>query len=62
MADTTYFIKDGYLYRHRENDGAAYLKRGPEAEQTRLCTIEEAKIKYPNELMRATGARPHAVH
>lgn len=50
MADTTYLIRDGYLYKHRENDGASYLKRGPQEQVTCLGSVEEAATKYPREL------------
>ena len=53
MADITYVIKDGHLYKHRENDGATYLKHGPQEEVTCMGTVEEAQSKYPNELARA---------
>ena len=61
MADTIYLIKDGYLYKHRENDGASYLKRGPQEQVTCLGTVAEAEMKYPNELAIARGLK-HAVH
>lgn len=60
MADTVYLIKDGYLYKHRENDGASYLKKGPQATVTCLGTVAEAEVKYPNELASARGFR-HAL-
>jgi hypothetical protein len=41
------------LYKHRENDGASYLKHGPQEEVTCLGTVEEAEVKYPRELERA---------
>lgn len=55
MADTFYLIKDGYLYKHREADGASYLKNGSQETVTCLGTVAEAEIKYPNELERAKG-------
>ena len=61
MADIIYLVKDGYLYKHRENDGASYLKYGPQEQITCLGTVEEAKVKYPNELMKAAGVKDHAV-
>ena len=61
MADTVYLIKDGYLYKHRENDGASYLKSGPQEQVTCLGTIEEAKVKYPREFESATRGIKHAV-
>jgi hypothetical protein len=61
MADTVYLVRDGYLYKHRENDGASYLKHGPQEEVTCLGTVEEAEVKYPRELERAMGVIIHAV-
>lgn len=61
MADTFYLVRDGHLYKHRENDGAAYLKRGPQEQITCLGTVEEAQIKYPNELARAYRGFNHAL-
>jgi hypothetical protein len=45
--ETWYFIKDNILYEHYENDGHTALRRGLEARNVPLCTVEEAKIKYP---------------
>jgi hypothetical protein len=53
MMDITYYIKDGVLYKDEENDGATFLRRGPERHTTPLCSVEEAKEKYPSELERA---------
>jgi hypothetical protein len=61
MADITYVVKDGHLYKHRENDGASYLKHGPQEEVTCMGTVEEAQNKYPNELARATRETNNAV-
>ena len=61
MADVIYLVKDGCLYKHRENDGASYLKHGPQEQITCLGTIEEARIKYPNELARAYRGFNHAL-
>jgi len=61
MADVIYLVKDGCLYKHRENDGASYLKHGPQEQITCLGTIEEARIKYPNELARALRGLNHAL-
>lgn len=61
MADTFYLIKDGYLYKHREADGASYLRKGPQETVTCMGTVAEAEIKYPNELARARGLS-HALH
>jgi hypothetical protein len=51
--DVTYYIDEGYLYKSVENDGPTYLKYGPEIDITRLCTIDEAVEKYPEQLKRA---------
>lgn len=48
--DTTYYVKDGMLYKSVENDGAVYLLRGPEEQIFCLGPVEDAKIKYPDEL------------
>ena len=61
MADVIYLVKDGCLYKHRENDGASYLKHGPQEQITCLGTIEEAQIKYPSELARALRGLNHAL-
>jgi len=45
--ETWYFIKNGILYKHYENDGYTAMRRGLEAKDTPLCTVEEAKEKYP---------------
>ena len=45
--ETWYFIKDGILYKHYENDGHTAMRRGLEAEDTPICTVEEAKVKCP---------------
>lgn len=55
MADVTYFIRAGNLYKHVENDGAVYLRRGPEAREYYMCTVEEAKTQYPEQLAKASG-------
>ena len=61
MADVIYLVKDGCLYKHRENDGASYLKHGPQEQITCLGTIEEARIKYPSELATAFRGLNHAL-
>lgn len=48
-----YFIKDGVLYEHFENDGYSALRHGLQSTDTPLCSIEEAKMRYPNELIKA---------
>jgi hypothetical protein len=51
--ETWYFIKNGILYKHYENDGYTAMRRGLEAEDTPLCTVEEAKVKCPEILAKA---------
>ena len=48
-----YFVKDNILYKHTENDGWAFLKKGPQAHDEALMTVEEAKIKCPDTLKKA---------
>jgi hypothetical protein len=48
-----YFIKNGILYRHTENDGHTALRRGLESVNEPLCYVEEAKTKFPDELAQA---------
>ena len=55
-----YFIRDGGLWEHTENDGIAFLRRGAESIDTRLCSIEEAATRYPAELARARATVPCA--
>lgn len=62
MADIIYLIRDGRLYKHSENDGASYLRRGPEEQVTCLGTTEEAEVKYPRELKLAMRGIEYAVH
>ena len=61
MADIVYLIRDGHLYKHRESDGASYLKRGAQEHVTCLGTVEEAEVKYPEELERATRGIKYAL-
>ena len=59
MADITYYIKDGVLYRSEENDGATFLRRGPEEKVTALCPVDEVETHYPElyeKLMRQKNA------
>jgi len=59
MADVTYYIKDGVLYKSRQNDGATYLRHGPEEEVTALCPVDEVEKRYPElyeKLMRQKNA------
>lgn len=51
--DIVYYVKDGVLYKDVENDGATFIRRGPERHTIPLCSVEEAREKYPNELQRA---------
>tara|TARA_R100000458_G_C8102650_1_gene128711 strand:- start:49 stop:252 length:204 start_codon:yes stop_codon:yes gene_type:complete len=41
-----HFIKDGKIYLHEENDGYQFLKRGAEANDTFIMTVEEAKRRH----------------
>mgnify|MGYP003137554219 FL=1 len=50
-----YFVEDGKLYRHTENDGYQFMKRGAQARDTFLMTVEEAKVKCPGRLAEAYG-------
>ena len=61
MSDVVYFVDKGHLFKDVENDGAAFLKRGPERYTEYLGTVEEAKIKYPQELARALRGTENAV-
>jgi hypothetical protein len=45
--ETWYFIKDGVLYKHYENDGHRAMNRGLEKEDMPICSVEEVKEKYP---------------
>lgn len=59
MADITYYIKDGVLYKSEENDGATFLRRGPEEKVTALCVVDEIETHYPElyeKLMRQKNA------
>ena len=48
-----YFIKDSMLYRHTENDGYAFMRKGAQAHDEPLMTVKEAKIKCPGRLAKA---------
>ena len=50
-----YFVEDGKLYRHTENDGYQFMKRGAEPHDEFLMTVEEAKVKCPGRLAEAYG-------
>ena len=51
--DITYYIDKGMLYKCVQNDGATYLRHGPQEVNECLGTVEEAKGKYPEQLQRA---------
>jgi hypothetical protein len=49
-----HFVRDGQLWRHEENDGIVFLRRGAEAVEEPLRSVAEAEIiRYPRELARA---------
>ena len=50
-----FYIRNGMLYKHIENDGYAFMRNGPEEKDLCLCSIEEAEVKYPTELNKARG-------
>ena len=43
-----YFIKEGKVYEHGENDGYAFMRKGPQAHDELLGTVEEVKAKWPS--------------
>ena len=45
--DVTYHIAKGHLYKDIENDGHTFMRHGAWSYSECLCTIEEAKEKYP---------------
>jgi hypothetical protein len=51
--ETWYYVKNGYLFRHEENDGYTVMRRGLEPVETLLCTVEEAEMLFPKELDKA---------
>lgn len=53
QVDVYYFIKDNKLIRVIENDAHTFLRKGPDRRYEILCTVEEAKTKYPRELAEA---------
>ena len=55
-----YYIKDGLLWMHSENDGAAYLRKRF-TEDKPLCRVEDAEAKYAVELNKARNESPPAV-
>lgn len=57
--DVTYHIDKGHLYKNVENDGPTFLRRGAESYSECICTVEEAKEKYPDiyeRVMRSSNA------
>ena len=38
---------NGKVYRHTENDGYAFMRKGPMARDTLIATVEEAKAQWP---------------
>ena len=57
--DVTYHIAKGHLYKDIENDGHTFIRHGAWSYSECLCTIEEAKEKYPDiyeRLMRSSNA------
>ena len=47
-----YYIKDGVLWKHTENDGAMFLRKRVVLDIP-LCSLAEAPSKYPAELKKA---------
>ncbi len=39
------YIKDGNIIQHSENDGWSFAKRGPEAEEKIIMSVDMAKEK-----------------
>jgi len=52
QSETWYFIRDGVLYEHYENDGHTAMRKGLEAKDTPLCSVEEAVGRYPHLLLK----------
>lgn len=53
--ETWFYIKNGMLYKHTENDGYAFMRNGPEEKDVCLGTVQDAAVKYPVELNKAQG-------
>jgi hypothetical protein len=53
QTETIYYISNNKLIREVENDGHAFMRRGSQTRRYVLCDIEEAKLKYPEELSKA---------
>lgn len=56
--ETFYYVEDGMLWKEIENDGQTFMRRGPETVRRMLCSVEEAKTKYPRELAQAENYDP----
>ena len=48
-----YVIENDNLYRISENDGHAYIRKGPQRIKIFLSTVEEARKAFPVELAKA---------
>lgn len=47
-----FYLKNGVLWKHVENDGVSFLKK-KYAQDVALCSVDEAQVKYPYELKKA---------
>lgn len=47
-----FYLKDGVLWKHVENDGISFLKK-KYVQDVALCSVDEAQVKYPYELKKA---------
>ena len=47
-----YYVANGVLWKHTENDGIAFLKN-KRVQDVALCSVDEAQVKYPYELKKA---------
>lgn len=50
-----YYIKDDMLVVHEENDGWNYMRKGPQPFDVVLCSVEEAKTRFPKQLKKAVN-------
>lgn len=48
-----YIDENNMLHEASENDGATFVRSGPERHDEILCSVEEAKIRYPDKLRQA---------
>jgi hypothetical protein len=53
QVERSYYIECGILWEEVENDGHAFLRRGAERQRRALCSVEQAKTLYPEELKMA---------